>query len=470
MPPPRSLPRGLTLILIPLALSLIIRPLLKAPSHLVLPALETNVGFAILAFVATAYLIPALGENFIKIGLKGRDLLKTYDDAIPECQGLICAAVYITLLTLFIPFPFSSFLTRERDYDVEGLAGGDFPHQQLATYLSALLSFMAATMLGLLDDLFDIRWRYKLPIPIIASIPLLLVYYAEQGLTTVVIPIPLRKLLGTVVDLGPLYYVYMSLLSTFCTNAINILAGVNGVEVGQALIIACSVAINDLLYLPWPYTLRLGSRELGGEWGAGLAFGSKELVERHLLSLYFMLPLIGVCSGLIFHNWYPARAFPGDTLCYFAGMTIAAAGILGHFSKTLLLFFIPQIFNFILSCPQLFGIVPCPRHRLPKLNKVSMLLNNSEADLSWEKPSVLRDIVLRTLSFLGLTRLTVDPKTNKIKSCTNLTILNVLLIWFGPTTEEALVVRVMLTQCAGSALAFFVRYGVAGFVYDGDRR
>lgn len=30
---------------------------------------------------------------------------------------------------------------------------------------------------------------------------------------------------------GSLYYIYMSLLSTFCTNSINILAGVNGVEV-----------------------------------------------------------------------------------------------------------------------------------------------------------------------------------------------------------------------------------------------
>jgi UDP-N-acetylglucosamine--dolichyl-phosphate N-acetylglucosaminephosphotransferase len=45
---------------------------------------------------------------------------------------------------------------------------------------------------------------------------------------------------------------------------------------------------------------------------------------------------------------------------------LACAGVLGHFSKTLLLFFIPQVFNFLLSCPQLFGIVPCPRHRVPK--------------------------------------------------------------------------------------------------------
>lgn len=104
----------------------------------------------------------------------------------------------------------------------------------------------------------------------------------------------------------------MSLLSTFCTNSINILAGVNGIEVGQALVIACSIALNDLLYLPWPYSIHFpGGTELGGEWAAGLARGSGLLVERHLLSLYFMLPLIGVCCGLLWHNWCVCRpSFP----------------------------------------------------------------------------------------------------------------------------------------------------------------
>lgn len=63
---------------------------------------------------------------------------------------------------------------------------------------------------------------------------------------------------------------------------------------------------------------------------------------------------------------YPSRVFVGDTFCYFAGQVLACAGVLGHFSKTLLLFFVPQIFNFLFSCPQLFGLVPCPRHRLPR--------------------------------------------------------------------------------------------------------
>lgn len=61
---------------------------------------------------------------------------------------------------------------------------------------------MIATLLGLLDDLFDIRWRHKLPIPLIASVPLLLVYYAEQGNTSVVMPKILSSFFGKVVDLG----------------------------------------------------------------------------------------------------------------------------------------------------------------------------------------------------------------------------------------------------------------------------
>jgi UDP-N-acetylmuramyl pentapeptide phosphotransferase/UDP-N-acetylglucosamine-1-phosphate transferase len=73
---------------------------------------------------------------------------------------------------------------------------------QLAVYLAAVLSILIATLLGLLDDLFDIRWRHKLPIPLIASVPLLLVYYAEQGNTHVVMPKLLSSFFGRVVDLG----------------------------------------------------------------------------------------------------------------------------------------------------------------------------------------------------------------------------------------------------------------------------
>ena len=53
-------------------------------------------------------------------------------------------------------------------------------------------------------------------------------YVVQYNVTTVVVPKPLRSYLGQLIKLGPLYYIYMGMLAIFCTNAINILAGING--------------------------------------------------------------------------------------------------------------------------------------------------------------------------------------------------------------------------------------------------
>ncbi|KAJ7134533.1 N-acetylglucosaminephosphotransferase [Mycena epipterygia] len=475
--PPRPLPSILLFGLVPVAAWFVVRPFIEPIPPL--PALYTSFGFSIFALLATLYIIPAVGPAFIKANLKGIDLLKNDKTPVPESQGLVCASIYILLLILFIPFAFSDSIANFANAKKtrEGISVIEFPHYQLSVYLSSLLSLLIATILGFLDDVFDIRWRHKIPIPIIASIPLLMVYYAERGNTHVVVPIPLRFMFGTLLNLGPLYYIYMSLLSTFATNSFNILAGINGSEVSQALIIALSVILNDLLYLPWPLDFRiplhlLGNKaevEVGGVWSAGMAYGSQELVERHLFSLYFMLPMVAVCAGFMYHNWYPARAFPGDTLCYVTGMAFAVVGIQAHFSKTLLLFFIPQIFNFLLSCPQLFGLVPCPRHRVPRIDHDTNLLHPSKT-LFLKPPSNLTSFVLRTLSTFGLTDLTINANNGTILEANNLTILNFFLLRLGPMNEKRLVQVLMCSQVAGSVFAFTVRYGLAGLVYDGNRR
>lgn len=41
----------------------------------------------------------------------------------------------------------------------------------------------------------------------------------------------------------------MGMLAVFCTNAINILAGINGIESGQALVISASIILFNLLEL-----------------------------------------------------------------------------------------------------------------------------------------------------------------------------------------------------------------------------
>jgi len=307
----------------------------------------------IFGFVLTDRFIPNLKEYTLRKGICGKDLGKRgtslADKPIPEALGIVPGAIFL------IPNIFC-------------LVGYATSHpSKLLDLNSALLSICFMLFLGFTDDVLDWPWRYKLVLPTVASLPLLCCY---SGSTSIVVPIPLRALLfqdhemtslgqvtswfveidvaskGSFVDLGVFYLLYMGMLAVFCTNAINIYAGINGLEAGQSYVIGCSILLHNFL--------EIRSQSLS--------------YENHLFSAMIMLSFVGVTLGLLKHNWYPASVFVGDTFCYFAGMTFAVVGILGHFSKTLLLFFIPQVINFLWSLPQLFKIVPCPRHRLPAFN------------------------------------------------------------------------------------------------------
>ncbi|KAJ4300519.1 tunicamycin resistance protein [Collariella sp. IMI 366227] len=354
-----------------------------------------------LSFCGAFAMIRWLGPTFMKAGLKGVDMSKHNRKEIPECMGAVCAAVYILVIIVFIPFAFYGDIVsatsgggnRDVVMQVEHVQQGRFlhrfPHSKLSSYLSALLSIHTIASLGLADDLFDIRWRHKFFIPAFAAIPLLIVYGVDFGVTSIVVPMQLQPYLGQLLDLGALYYLYMAAVAIFSPNSINILAGVNGIEVSQSIIIALLLAINDCLYLLTPYP--------------------HPATDSHLFSLSFLLPFLGVSLALLWHNWFPARVFVGDTYCYFAGMVFVVVSILGHFSKTLILLLVPQIFNFVYSAPQLFGLVPCPRHRMPRFNARTGLLEPSVTPWTAERqprPPVAWG--LRVLGRLGLLRVTLD--------------------------------------------------------------
>jgi UDP-N-acetylglucosamine--dolichyl-phosphate N-acetylglucosaminephosphotransferase len=189
----------------------------------------------------------------------------------------------------------------------------------------------------------------------------------------------------------------MALLSIFSSNSINILAGINGIEVAQSVVIAVLIAGNDMLYLS-PFTTY-----------------PHPATDSHLFSLYFLLPFIGVSLALLKHNWFPAKVFVGDTYCYFAGMVFAVVAILGHFSKTLILLLLPQAFNFAYSVPQVFHIIPCPRHRLPHFNARTGLLEPSR--VQFQRP-LRRPIAesLKALHRLRLLDVEVDDKGQVLSS------------------------------------------------------
>ena len=299
-------------------------------------------------------------------------------------------------------------------------------------------------LLGFADDVLDLRWRHKLLLPSLASLPLLMTYFVNSDFTVVIMPAFIRPITGFSLNVGVLYYLYMCMLAVFCTNAINILAGVNGIECGQSVIIATSIAI-------------FNCAELSGSY-----------FKNHLFSLCLILPYIAVSTALLRHNWYPSRVFVGDTFCYFSGMVFAVSAILGHFSKTLLLFFIPQIFNFLFSCPQLFHLLPCPRHRMPRYNPETDTLSPSTFLVKRQELKPLPKLILFLAEMFGLCRVTAIVKDGDDKNwseVTNFTIINLLLKITGPFHEEKVTTTLLIIQTVCSALAFLVRYPLANMLY-----
>ncbi|XP_017766086.1 PREDICTED: LOW QUALITY PROTEIN: UDP-N-acetylglucosamine--dolichyl-phosphate N-acetylglucosaminephosphotransferase [Eufriesea mexicana] len=376
---------------------------------------------SIFVYFLTIRLIPRIKDMFIKANLYGIDMNKKSDEKVPEALGVVTGC----LLLITLNYLFNDI---------------NFPHNEFMEFLAALLSICCMLLLGFADDVLDLRWRHKLLLPTIASLPLLMVYYINFNSTLIIVPKPLRPWFGFSMDLWIFYYLYMGMLAVFCTNAINILAGINGLEVGQSLVISISILLFNVI-------------ELSGD-----------LWKAHQFSLYFMLPYIATSLGLLKFNWYPAQVFVGDTFCYLSGMTFAVVGIIGHFSKTTLLFFIPQIINFLYSIPQLFHFIPCPRHRLPKYNKKTDKLEVSTIVFNKQDISRIGKIITWIFKKLNVIKWQEDDKGVVI--CNNFTLINFVLIKTGPVKEPTLTLILLLIQVISSSLAFIIRYPLASIFYE----
>lgn len=391
------------------------------------------------AFVATKHYIPRAARTLFSRNLYGIDINKTtpeqrkafgeqrragsVDDkefqkkAVPEALGILAGAVYLSVVML---------LVLVLGVDVASMTG-------------PLTTITVMLLLGFVDDVLDLRWRHKIFLSAIGSLPLIMTY---DGSLSVLIPTTVTRLIiggpeivkeplalqwlqqygvlaygresgYLVLYLGRLYLLYLSMLCIFCTNSINILAGVNGVEVGQSLVIAAACVVYNVMQLRLENVLN--------------ETALPELSSDHQVRALLLLgPFLGVSLALWIFNRYPAKVFVGDSYTYFAGTVLAVAGITGVYSKTLMLFFIPQIVNFIISLPQLFGIVPCPRHRVP----------------NW------------------------DPKRDVLMNSRNYTILNLILWVCGDMSERNLTMVVLAIQAVTCVAGFFVRYLIASFMYD----
>lgn len=379
---------------------------------------------SLFCYCTTIFLIPKISHYLLQRGLKGKDYGRrgTHDEhtEIPSALGIVTGISFLICVIL------TQLYATKNDLEM------------LADYNAALLSITFMTLLGFADDVLDLPWRYKLILPTVASLPLLVTYH---GGTDVLLPPFLARLLvtsdkqltfvgelvdsklglvtiyldayGKILNLGWLYYVFMGLLAVFSTNAINIYAGINGLEAGQSLVISAAVLTANL------HELYSGASP-----------------KAHFFSALLALPLIGAILGTLKYNLYPAKIFVGDTFCYFAGMTFAVQAILGHFSKSLLLFFIPQVINFVYSLPQLLKIYPCPRHRLPSVDKNTLKMTPST-----------------------FTYVTKDKDGNIVKKeMVNFTLINLVLQITGPMSEDDLTSLLLVLQTICCALGLVLRY------------
>ncbi|WP_440059744.1 MraY family glycosyltransferase [Thermogladius sp. 4427co] len=210
------------------------------------------------------------------LGFVGRDMNKPSEVYVAEAGGIwVSLATAIGLLS-FIGL--QTYIVND-----QGL---------LKDFASiSLLSFMSG-YLGFLDDLLGwkkgLRASHRILLMAPISLPLIVL---KVGVPTVVIPF-----IG-VVDLGLFYYLVLIPVGVVgASNGFNMLAGYNGLEAAQGILLLLFTSI------------------------LGIIKGTDGLTISSLIMVASIL-------GFLVFNKYPARVFPGNTFTYSVGAYFAALTI-----------------------------------------------------------------------------------------------------------------------------------------------
>ena len=184
--------------------------------------------------------------------------------------------------------------------------------------LAALVSILMAGTIGLLDDTFDFNNRTKVALPLIASIPMVVV---SVGTPTMTIPF-----IGTV-NFGVFYaLLIVPLMMTFIVDSTNMYGGMNGLEAGLSIINASAI----VLYV-----------------GAYPFISGQEITTALTDSGTVAASLLGASIAFFYFNRYPAKILPGD-VGRLLGAAMASALILGNMDRLAIIMYAPFLVNFLL--------------------------------------------------------------------------------------------------------------------------
>lgn len=256
-------------------------------------------GSILISFILTALILPKWIKKCRRVGLLWEDMNKFNHRKAAASGGIVVVMAFVLSVLSYVAV---------RTFIIDG--------NGTTLDIFALLSvILILALIGIIDDLFGwqhggISARFRLFLAFLASIPLIVI---NSGVHKMAFPF-----LG-IIDFGILYPLLIVPLGIVgATTTYNFLAGFNGLESGQGIIILTFLSF--IAYVT------------GSSW----------------------LSLIGLCmiASLIvfyFYNKYPAKVFPGDSLTWAIGALIAVMAILGNFEKIAIFIFIPYIIEVILK-------------------------------------------------------------------------------------------------------------------------
>ncbi|MBO1005566.1 glycosyltransferase family 4 protein [Pseudogracilibacillus auburnensis] len=184
--------------------------------------------------------------------------------------------------------------------------------------LEISLGALVIVITGILDDKFDIRPIIKLSGQLIAAS-----FLISSGLIIERVTLPFIGM----IDLGVFSVLITVLWVVGITNAINLIDGLDGLATGVSTFALLSMFV-------------------------------MALVDLQIFAAYLSIVLIGANLGFLYHNFYPAKIYMGDTGSNFLGYMIAVISMLGLFKNIALFsFIIPVIVLAVPIFDTLFAIV-----------------------------------------------------------------------------------------------------------------
>lgn len=252
----------------------------------------------ILSFLITLITLPVWIRKVKQIGILWEDMNKHSKPKVAGSGGIVVLMSVVIGILIYVSLKTFYYQTPAKIPEIFALT----------------ISLLLLGIIGFIDDLFGwwhggLSKRIRILLCLIASVPLIVINAGN----------PILSFSFISINFGIFYLlaiIPIAIIGT--TTTFNFLAGMNGLEAGQGIIILS--ALSFVTYFT------------GLTWVSLIGFC---MVASLIAFLYF--------------NKFPAKVFPGDVLTYSAGGLIGIMAILGNIEAIALFFFIPYILEVLLK-------------------------------------------------------------------------------------------------------------------------